>query len=105
MMIIDKRPPLPTHHDIEDKYMQCAWGHGTLDDDDNIVLEAACDCEDPANPWPREPTEGPKDCSCFICYMAMPRSMRGRLDGCESKNHHCESCHERRICSALECKK
>lgn len=62
-----------------------------------------CDCEDPANPWPpRIQGDGPRDCSCFGC-MDQPRRERGKVPGCEYKDHHCDMCHEHRRCTIAEC--
>lgn len=75
--------------------------------DETVINKPAwllCDCEDPANPWPaRQPTDGPRDCACAICHGHEPRSERGRLDGCENRDHHCDSCHGRRLCTTTEC--
>jgi len=63
-----------------------------------------CDCEDPAAPWPaRVPGDGPRDCACFGCEAHKPRSERGKLKGCEYKDHHCDNCHEHRRCTISAC--
>lgn len=63
-----------------------------------------CNCEDPAHPWPlRVPGDGPRDCSCFGCHDHEPRWERGKLKGCEYKDHHCDMCHEHKLCSISEC--
>lgn len=64
----------------------------------------SCDCEDPANPWPpRVLGDGPRDCMCFACEGHTPRHERGRIAGCEYKQHHCEDCHANKRCTIAEC--
>jgi hypothetical protein len=63
-----------------------------------------CDCEDPAHPWPaRVAGDGPRDCDCSCCSGYTPRWERGKLAHCEYKYHHCGSCHERGLCTAIAC--
>lgn len=63
-----------------------------------------CDCENPADPWPpRGQGDGPRDCQCFYCADHKPRHQRGRLVNCEYKNHHCDDCHEHRLCTIALC--
>lgn len=63
-----------------------------------------CDCENPAEPWPlRVQGDGPRDCNCFGCHEHKPRHERGRIAGCEYKDHHCDYCHETGLCSLVEC--
>ena len=63
-----------------------------------------CNCEDPASPWPpRDPDDGPRDCSCFGCESHEPRWERGKLRGCEYKAHHCDDCHEHQRCTISAC--
>lgn len=45
---------------------------------------------------------GPADCDCFNCDGK--ESGRGE-DPCEYYNHHCDSCHERNLCTKLNCEK
>lgn len=91
-------PPAPSWHVESDA---CRHGWVSLRDDGPAWL--LCDCENPADPWPaRLPTDGPRDCECAICY-GRPRRDRGRIDGCEYRDHHCEGCHERRLCTEETC--
>jgi len=63
-----------------------------------------CDCEDPAAPWPaRVPGDGPRDCACFGCEAQKPRWERGKLKGCEYKDHHCDDCHAHQRCTISAC--
>lgn len=97
-MPTDPQPGAPPWH-IESHACDHGWiGHA------DKPYWLVCDCEDPANPWPvRESADGPVDCTCAICLGHKPRWMRGKLEGCEYKNHHCPNCHEGRLCTVVEC--
>ena len=57
-----------------------------------------------AHPWPaRVPGDGPRDCACYGCEGHVPRWERGKLMGCEYKDHHCDDCHEHQRCTVPEC--
>lgn len=93
-------PTAPAHHNESSTY-DCQYGW--------ILGEpprwGECDCEDPANPWPpRALTDGPVDCSCGTgCSGHQPRVERGRLESCEYRDHHCDTCHAEKICTTVEC--
>ena len=93
--------PAPPLYHVESN----ACDHGWITwNDDNKPVWILCSCENPSEPWPaREPTDGPIDCSCAFCNGSMPRQMRGKRDDCEYRNHHCESCHDIRICTQAAC--
>ena len=89
----------PPYHKFTDA---CSYGAVGYPNDKATWL--ACDCEDPANPWPpRLSTDGPVNCECSLCN-SKPRIERGR-EPCEYASHHCESCHAGATCTTIECKK
>lgn len=95
----DPQPSAPAHH-VESH----ACGYGSIGYPNDVATWNACDCEDPANPWPsRLPTDGQIDCDCSLCS-GKPRVERGR-EPCEYAAHHCDNCHERKTCTTIECKK
>lgn len=97
----EPQPPPPAHHSSASaESFDCAYG--AVSGDPPRWLP--CDCEDPANPWPpRAANDGPIDCQCSVCCGKQPRHMRGRLVGCEYRDHHCEFCHEQKICTVIAC--
>jgi len=46
---------------------------------------------------------GPAGCNCFHCF-GKPPGKRGEKP-CEYYDHHCDTCHERLICSTVACAK
>lgn len=48
----------------------------------------------------RKETDGPIDCDCSFCYDKL--TGKGEVP-CEGANHHCEFCHDKKLCRTLEC--
>lgn len=89
-------PPAPPWHVDDIHNCSYGWTDGKT--------WGVCNCEDPAHPWPpREPGDGPRDCQCFGCHEHEPRWERGKVRGCEYKDHHCDDCHEHQRCTIAEC--
>lgn len=94
----EQLPPAPSWH-IDASVCQYGWIEYGVE-----PAWLLCNCEDPANPWPpRSPGDGPRDCRCFACEGHEPRWERGKLKDCEYKDHHCDYCHTKGLCTIAAC--